>query len=356
MDINVDLLEEELNDKKKSNLKYNYVNNKNDKKNIQLLDFFSTNNIQIYEKIKQEASYQLRFDLFYEYNFINICELQDKLLENHKIVNEKNKYICFTYRTRNYTDFDTFMLHLPTPKLFIYHIIDSFQYLLKSLQILNKHNICFFNLNTSTIKFDNSFKPILNNFSESIQINNIEYDNLSKIIGKAEDYMLKPLEVHVLYFLFNSDETTLTYSSIESICDYFVKTNCILELYSKEYRENYHKTCINILKKYINQPKKVIIDEILKTTSATWDVYSLSMLYLYFVGNIIRVFSLKEDFLVKFSILLNKNISMKPYRRMKIEEMSNEFNKLYSDQVNWNFVNSLSLEKYQFFIKKMYTF
>jgi hypothetical protein len=104
MDINVDLLEEELNDKKKGNLKYNYVNNKNDKKIIQLLDFFSTNNIQIYEKIKQEASYQLRFDLFYEYNFINICELQDKLLENHKIVNEKNKYICFTYRTIKYTD------------------------------------------------------------------------------------------------------------------------------------------------------------------------------------------------------------------------------------------------------------
>jgi hypothetical protein len=173
---------------------------------------------------------------------------------------------------------------------------------------------------------------------------------LSKIFEKSEDYTLKPLETHVLFYLINNEEHTLSYSSVVSICDYFVENNPILDLFSEQYREKYNQTCVEVLKKYINKSRSEIISDIIKY-SFTWDNYSFSILYLFFIGNFIKCFSLKECFLSKFSILLNKNIQPDPLKRENMNTTQLEFQKLFHEFVDWDFASNLSVEKYKLYLK-----
>ena len=237
-------------------------------------------------------------------------------------------------------------------KIFIFHIIDSFLYLLKSVLILNRNKICFLNVSTKTIAFDKSYKPVLSDFSLSIRMNNIHIDEayLENIIQHTKNYTFKPLEIHVLFHLINNQEETLSYSTIETICDYFVKNNCIIDLFSQTYRENYYKLCVDTLKQYINKHKKEIITNILRFWY-TWDNYSLNTLYLFFIGNFNKIFSLHDGFLGKFIILLTKNIHPDPSKRESLENTKKEFEKLFHEYPLWSFVNDLSDKKYAFFLE-----
>ena len=349
MDINTDLIEKQLviNDDNISELGNDTV----ERNVIKEFDFITINNIKITEKMKQNQNpyFFLYFDLFSTYNFIKIGELNNKYLE-HYTEQKNKKYVLFTYKNNKFIDLDIFLLNLPTPKLFVFHIIDSFTHLLKSLLILNEQNICFFNVSTKNIAFDNGFKPILRNFTKSLLLNNMEEEYLSNIIEKIDNYTLKPLEIHILFYLIHNEEETLSYSSVEFICDHFVENNSILDLFSEQYREGYYKLCLEVLKKYINKPKCEIIRDIIHY-SFTWDNYSLSFLYLFFVGNLVKIFSLKDCFLSKFSILLNKNLHPDPLKRETLTNTQTNVNKLFSEYTEWDFVNNLSMGKYINYLK-----
>jgi hypothetical protein len=354
--INIDSIEKEL-------LQRDYSIKKEceERTTINILDFETMNSIKITERLRKMRFFSLRYDLYLDYNLINIADFGEKFVENYNIVkNKKNdKYVSIRHKTKPDIDFDIFMLNLPTPKTFIFHIIDSFTYLLKSLMILNHNKICFYNMNTKTIVFDKSYKPILRNFSLSIEMNalidnNNETDEkyLENIMLCTENYTFKPLEIHVLYHLINEEEETISYSSIETICDYFVENNCVINLFSQRYRENYYKLCVDTLKEYINKPKKEIVNNILGFWK-TWDNYNLNVLYLYFIGNFNKTFSLHDGFLGKFVILLSKNIHPDPSKRESLEKTKMDFEKLFDEYPIWNFVNELSEEKYAFFLDKI---
>lgn len=351
ININVELIKHQLVKYKKD-----FNESKNDKNIIQIHDFFCINNITITEKIKKIPFYYLYFNLFLDYTFVKIGQLNKKYIENYEtIVRKKDeKYILFCYKHDENIRFNHFFLHLPTPKLFVFYIIDSYSILLKNLQMLNNNNIniCFFNISHTNIVFDKGFKPILTNFAESILINRLNEEYLSNLMEKHIDYTLKPLEVHVLFHLIKNNENTLSYSSIEEICDFFVKKNPLLCLFSLTYKDMFFQTCCETLQKYINKPKSHIIDDIIQY-SHTWDNYSLSFLYLYFVGNLNKSFSLKNCFLTKLSILLNKNIHPNPTKRETIERTHEQLNKLFEDYNEWSFVNTLSNEKYKSFLQIM---
>ena len=320
---------------------------------INILDE-TINAIYITEKLKKMPFFSLRYHLYLDYSLINIAELGEKTIEKYNIITNENndKYVLMTYKKNTDIDFDIFILNLPTPKLFIFHIIDSFLYLLKSVLILNRNKICFLNVSTKTIAFDKSYKPVLSDFSLSIRMNNIHIDEayLENIIQHTKNYTFKPLEIHVLFHLINNQEETLSYSTIETICDYFVKNNCIIDLFSQTYRENYYKLCVDTLKQYINKHKKEIITNILRFWY-TWDNYSLNTLYLFFIGNFNKIFSLHDGFLGKFIILLTKNIHPDPSKRESLENTKKEFEKLFHEYPLWSFVNDLSDKKYAFFLE-----
>ena len=118
----------------------------------------------------------------------------------------------------------------------------------------------------------------------------------------------------------------------------------ILDIFSQQYRETYYKTSMDCLKKYINKPKLEIISQIL-TYSNTWDNYELSVLYLHILGNVVRVFSLKDTFINKLTNILSKNIGPDPLKRETIIASIEKLDKLFYEYPNWEYINLISKEK-----------
>ena len=300
-------------------------------------DFYSINETKISQKIKKIPYYLNHFIIVEDYDFVNISQLNDTFIEKLELTNEK-KYLIFTYKNDVLIDFNDFFLTLLEPRHFIHHIIESFYYLLNGLVQLNDNDICFFNLSPQNIVFNLNCgeKPQLIDFQLSFITSTLNIDDITHIIKKHNDYTHKPLEVHVLFYLIQNNMSTISYSFIEEICGVFIQNLTVLELFSEKYRESYKLTAIESLKKYINTPKNDIILDILSKHD-TWDVYSLSVLYLYIFGHVSKFFSLKTTFISKIAMELSKNIHPDPAKRNSLKKLLDNYNNLlYSE--NWDFV------------------
>jgi hypothetical protein len=327
--------------------KENNENKENKKYKTKLVNYcFNTiNEVNISDKIKKMAYYSNSYAVVEDYDFINISQLNEQIIEKLNLSNE-NKYLIFKYKNEKLIRFNDFLLNIYNPKLFILHTIESFSYLLRSLIQLNENNICFFNLSPRNIVFnlDCGEKPLIQNFSSSLQISKLNESYISNIINKLDTYTHKPLEVHILFYLIKNDISTISYSLIEEITEIFIKNFSVLTLFSENYKDSYKAECIEYLKKYINKPKSDIISDILEQYDK-WDVYSISLLYLHIFGNISRVFSLKQNFISKIIIELTKNISVGPSKRSSLENLLENYEKFLNNEKDWSFVNKLSANK-----------
>jgi hypothetical protein len=320
----------------------NKDNYKKYKTKITNYSFYSINEANISDIIKNLNYYSNNYAVVDDYDYINISQLSEKYIDKLNLT-DNQRYLIFKYKNENYVLFNDFLFNLTNPKLFIFHVIESFSYILKSLIELNKNNICFFNLSPQNIVFnlDCGEKPILNNFQLSLQISHLTQSYITNIINKTDHYTYKPLEVHVLFYLIKNDFQTISYSLIEEICENFVKNLRILEFFSEKYKESYKNSCISILKKYINEPKDEIIEDILENNNK-WDVFSLSVLYLHIFHNISRVFSLKQTLINKIILELSKNIHPNPVMRSSLENLLIFFDKLFNNENDWSYINKLS--------------
>jgi len=339
MDINLELFE------KKINKITNYVNKDitSTETVICLYDFFCSNNIKICEKIKENYNLSINYNVINDYNPISISEINEKIYNYNTNINKK--YVLLEYNIEKHLDFYNFLFNLPNPKLFIFHVLDSYDFLLNSLSKLQEINVCFFNLSVKNIVFTKKYKPILQNFETSLLLDkcsNIEY--FLKMFDKIDDYVYKPIEIHVIFYLIKNNGDSLSFSEIDSICNNFIKNISILALFSQKFREDYYKTSMNCLKKYINKPKIEIIKTIL-SYSNTWDNYELSILYLHIIGNITKIFLLKDTFINKLTNILTKNIAPDPLIRDTITLTFNKFNKLFYEYPNWEYINLIPNEK-----------
>jgi hypothetical protein len=323
------------------------VNSKN-KTKICLYNFFSINESNICDKIRNLPYYFNYYRILIDYDFIQIGQLGEKVLEkleNIHITDEK--VLLFQYKNDDKCiKFNDFLFNLSTPKSFIFHVLESYSYLLHSLIKLNDNNVCFFNLSSENIVFDNDCgeKPILKNFNKSLQLSKLNETYITNIIKKTTDFCNKPLEVHVLFYLIENNLNTISYSFIEEITEVFVKNLSILTLFSQNYKDNYKTNCINSLKKYINKSKSSIINDILEYYD-TWDSYSLSVIYLHIFGNISRIFSLKGSLISKLSIELSKNINPEPLKREKLSESLQKYEELIKQFTDWSYISSIKQEK-----------
>ena len=317
-----------------------------DKTKIIKFDFYSLNEVAISNKIQKIPYYMNNYLIVEDYDYININQIDHKYVDKLDLQND-SKYLIFTYKNDNLIEFNDFLYNFTNPKQFVFHIIQSFQYILGSLIKLNDKNVCFFNLSPKNIVFnlDCGEKPILRFFDFSLQISKLNEEYISNIIQNLNDnYVYKPFEVHILFYLIKNNINTISHSFIEEISDFYIKNLSVLNLFSEKYKESYKKACVDFLKKYINKPKTYIISDILKYYDK-WDVYSISVLYTHIIGNLIQVFSLKDTFLSKLVIELSKNLHPDPLKRTDLDDMLEIYKKLFDNQKNWQFANNLSSNK-----------
>ena len=327
--------------------KKHQVNTKN-KTKICLYNFFSINESNICDIIKKIPYYFNYFRILIDYDFVQIGQLGEKVLEKLENVHiTDEKVLLFQYKNEEKCiKFNDFLFNLTTPKRLIFHVLDSYSYLLHSLIKLNDNNVCFFNLSSENIVFDNECgeKPILKNFNKSLQLSKLNEKYITNIIQKTTDFSNKPLEVRVLFYLIENNLNTISYSFIEEISEVFVQNLSVLTLFSQSYKDNYKTNCINFLKKYINKSKSSIINDILEYYD-TWDSYSLSVIYLHIFGNISRIFSLKGSLISKLSIELSKNINPEPSKREKLSETLKKYEELIKQFTDWSYISSIKEEK-----------
>jgi len=175
-------------------------------------------------------------------------------------------------------------------------------------------------------------------------LNKLNYTYFSHILNKLEDFTYQPFEIHILFYFVKHHMVTISYEFIEEFCENFVENMNILRLFSENYKKAYKSQCIESMQKYINLPRKQIIDDILERNNK-WDVYGISMIFLLLFGCISRIFSLKGTFMSKITLELSKNLNPDSDKRMTLEETLNIFNNLLNEQKDWNFVNKLDNSK-----------
>jgi len=334
------------------------INNKNDetKPNLQTKskikiknkNFLSINEINISNIIEKIPYYYNNYIIIEDYDFINIGQLNDKIIEklNMDQINVNNKYLLINYRSKNIIYFNDFLFAFEKPKKLIFYLINIFPTLLKNLIQLQKNNICFFNLSYNNIVFTEDCRenPLLQDFQFSLQISKLNEEYIKNITSSLNDFTLKPIEIHILFYLIKEDIKTISYSFIEEICEVYIKNLNILFFFSESFKEKYKLACVQVLQKYINKSKKDIINDIIKKNDK-WDIYSLSHLFLYIFGNIIQCFSLKGTFINKFVLELSKNIHPDSSKRSNLEDLLNNFNILLESEKDWSFVNNIEGSK-----------
>lgn len=320
-------------------------------------NFYSVNELTISNRIKKKPYYYKYYLIIEEYENVNIYQINRKMIEKQNSRFDK-RYLVYKYTNKQMLDFNDFLQSFTIPKQFILCVFQSFSYILKALIHLNEYNICFFNLSPENVAFPNVCreKPLLQNFQLSLntdgKILNEEY--ITNIIKKdGLQFTHKPIEVHLLFYLIQNNISTISYSFIEEICEIFIKNMSVLKLFSEKFTENHKKACIESLRKYINKPRSFIITDILTYTDK-WDIYSLSVIYLFIVGNIIRCFSLTQTFLNKLTTVLFKNIHPDPKKRESLKNTEEETNQLLNNETNWEFVNELKTNKMEECIRVLF--
>ena len=306
---------------------------------------FSINEANICHKISKIPYYSNFFSILDDYESLNISQLNEDIIEKLKPA-EDMKYYLFKYSDKNSTDFIDFLYNSISIKKLIFDIINAFQHLLNGFHLLNQNNICFFNISPKNIIFLENYreKPVISNFNLSLQLNRLDFDYLANILNKVHDFTYQPFEIHILYYFINHDMVTISYSFIEEFCENFVKNLNILRLFSEDFKKLYKEKCVETMKKYVNVPKKQIIDDILERNNK-WDVYGISMIFLQLFGCISRVFSLKGTFISKITLELSKNLHPDSEKRMSLEETLNIFNKYLNEDCDWKFINNLNNSK-----------
>ena len=311
-------------------------------------DFFSINEYSICDKITKIPFYFNFYNIIVDTDFMKFGELNEKVFESDDEDDENDDILVFEYNGNdNYVTFNNFLFGFNTPKQFIFNVLETYSFLLNSLIKLNDNSICFFNLSYENIVFDimnHSDKPLLNNFTNSLLISELNETYITNIIKNTTDYTNKPIEIHILFYLIHNNLYTLSYTFIEEITDIFIKNLSVLSLFSQRYKNEFKKECVNSLKKYINKNKSDIINDIIRNYN-TWDNYSLSVIYLHIIGNILRNFSLKSSFISKLTIELSKNICPESSKRETLKETAIKYDSLFSEFIDWRFINLIPVEK-----------
>ena len=172
----------------------------------------------------------------------------------------------------------------------MYHLYDSYYYLLNSLSILSENNIFPLDINDKNIIFDNLLKPKIINFELCLnECSTNEY--LMLILDKYSNYSLKPIEIHFLFYLCKNDILHITSDFVSEVVYNFTNNVPFFDLFSSNYKKQYEQESIAFLNNFINKPIKYVIDNLF-VFKETWGNYSLSILYLYLIGNTIKIFGL----------------------------------------------------------------
>lgn len=231
-------------------------------------------------------------------------------------------------------DFDSYIIENKNARNIFLTLISAYNYLLKSLALLQNANIVHFDLKGQNIIFDlKKIIPIVIDFGLSLPMEQVKNNNLyNYFYVYAPEYYVWPLEVHYMNFLLhiNSEPTE---SELKELAKNYVSNNAALDSFSKDFKAKYMILCVDELKKYNKLSFTEKKNKILRYWNS-WDNYSLSIIYLKFLFYITKTNSehiLKNSFIEHFTEILLLNIHPNPNKRLGLVKTIKLFNKFLFD-------------------------
>jgi serine/threonine protein kinase len=295
---------------------------------IQRNDESAKNELNISSKVLEIENNNFLYSPVRNSCSINISELNSGIIENCEMLKENNEnYLLMKIKYVGKYDFMDYMLNTQNKEL-MNTLIESYRYLLYSIQQLYKKGIIHYDLKENNIIFDDLYKlPIIIDFGMSIDLKNIKQknSNLSFYFFKyAPDYYIWCPEIHFINYLIHK-KNKLDNEDVKKICEKIVKNNKILStIYSSDFLNKYKENMINYFDKYIKYNKKEIIERLIKY-SYSWDKYSLSLIFLRIIYYLYPNGYDKNNFIIHFSQHLLYNIHPDPSKRYNNNETLDDF-------------------------------
>jgi hypothetical protein len=262
------------------------TNTSNTKRNpftqTKMFDLNTKNEIIMSKIIEQINGYNDRFHIILKYSMINITEVDNDL----GLVKRERKepYLFLSY---SFVDFPTilsfsdYFFNENSHRKTAVNIINSFKYLLKSLETLWNNKIVHFNLNFKSIVFNHIDNPFIRDFSQSFSLLNLNEERKNRLFGKTcITSQFDPLEKHICTFLYKNTNC-LSKTNINELCEHFFYKNLnSLNVFSEDILEECKEHAIFSLQPYINKPNSEVINDIINNCTIYWDLYGLCLTYL----------------------------------------------------------------------------
>jgi len=294
------------------------------KYNLTTKSFYIMNELTNTIKIKE---FNKHFNVCESSSELTIMELEEEMQNLslcHKIKEDNTILLKFSDRELIY--FKNYLKALSSSKIYILTIINFYEYILKSIEILIANNIVHNHIHFDSVLVDNDNNPLLSNFSFSIDVSKPDIEQYIKqfIIAYDPSYLEWPLEFHILSYLLTNKLTSLSSHNIHNIICEFIDNHNILKTFGETIVSLYKEDALNYCNKYVNQSYEYILNDILQYYN-TWDNYALSILFLRILIGIHKTIKVNNKFIILFMKLLVSNIHLNPLKRNSIGETTNKF-------------------------------
>jgi serine/threonine protein kinase len=299
---------------------------------LQKDDFAARNEIYIGSLVAKIPNYNLFFLPAINSCSISLAHLNKKFMEKCKIISQDEpNYILLELPYIKHISFgQLFSDRFRTNKHLFITFIETYNYVVTSIKLLLDINVVHYDLKKDNILFSLKYEnPILIDFGLSIPIDKITNSDLADYFYVyAPDYYLWPLEVHAINYIVNISDTFSSHV-IEQLVETYISMNSALEIFTRDFKENYRRSAIKFLKKYENMNKSDIIKELILPFYKTWDLYALSIMYLKFFKIVFNDGFFDSNLIVSFSQLLLINISPNPANRLSIENTGRKYRDIF---------------------------
>jgi serine/threonine protein kinase len=282
----------------------------------------------------------------YEYYFapiVNMCNIDIAKIDKRekdmcRVVTKAGSDSKFVIMKMPYIKNVSLIKYITNPNIekkeIITYIMDSYKFLLNSLQMLNTHGIIHFDLKIPNLLIDIKTKnPIIIDFGLSIPIGNINAKTYSKYFyTHSAAYCVWPIDVHIINYVINVN-SNLTYEELVVMVDTGINSNTALNIFSDRFIKRYRDLTINTYKKYTNIPAVNVVTELIKNCN-TWDNYALSGMFLLLISYISTDGFTDNKLIKEFSEILLLNIHPNAKKRLSFDDTKKKYNKLFSLDVS----------------------
>jgi len=287
---------------------------------IKTNSFFFQNELAVFNILETIQNSNERYYIFETVETIQYNELNkyQSSLDQSITIQSTSNYLV-RYKNVQFLSLEDVFAYYSNNIRSLRFLINSYTFLLHSVDLLVQNNIIHNNITTSAIGINKNKEPILFHFDVSMVLTpiNLHADYLSKYFSCYDpSYYYRPLELHVFSYLVSNNLTSLSIFHIEKIIEEVILNNTFICKFGNNIKLLYEKEGRQYLNNLMNKPLEYITSNIFQY-KATWDNYRLSIVYLQLI---INTFQLKEKCIQNIIKILLVNIHSNPNLRYSIQK------------------------------------